>query len=70
MTVGELKEVLNSFDDNLPVCIPTKLCDSACALFDYASVDDLHLIDTVETGMVISLENNSLKDTGGEYNGI
>ena len=70
MTVRELKEKLNNFDDNLPVCIPTKIDDNICLFFDYASADDLSLINTQETGPAVCLENISSKDSGGSSNGF
>ena len=59
MTVGELKELLNQFNDDMSVCIPTKLSDHVCKFFDYAGVDAAVPIQT-ESDKILVLDSDDV----------
>ena len=59
MTVKELKELLNQFDDDMSVCIPTKLSDHVCKLFDFAGVDAVVPVQT-ESDKILVLDSDDV----------
>lgn len=59
MTVKELKELLNQFDDDMAVCIPTKLSDHICELFDFAGVDAAVPVQT-ESDKILVLDSDDV----------
>ena len=59
MTVGELKKLLEQFDDDIPICIPTKLSDHVCKLFDFAGVDAAVPVQT-ESDKILVLDSDDV----------
>ena len=53
MTVKELKEALNNFEDDMDVAIPTMLPDKVAKFYDYASVEELRFVVTDDANIVV-----------------